>query len=168
MDVLMALLRLIHVFAGVLWVGTAFFFVLFLEPTIEAAGAEGGKFMQRLTQTRLAVTLSLASALVVVSGLVMYWLDSGGLQAAWIGSGAGIALTVGGVAGILAFVVGLLVQAPASTRIAALQKEMQASGGPPTTAQMADIAAQQKRISDGSRWGAALMVIALIGMAIGV
>lgn len=126
MNVLMALLRLTHVFAGVLWVGTAFFFVLFLEPTIEGAGVEGGKIMQRLTQTRLAVTLSLASALVVVSGLLMYWFDSGGLQAAWIGTGAGIALTVGGVAGILAVVVGLVVQAPASTRIAALQKEIQA------------------------------------------
>jgi hypothetical protein len=166
MDVLMALLRLIHMFAGVLWVGTAFFFVLFLEPTIKAAGAEGGKFMQRLTQTRLAVTLSLASALVVVSGLVMYWVESGGLQAAWIGSGTGIALTVGGAAGILAFVVGLLVQAPATARIAAVQKEMQAAGGPPTPAQLVEIGAQQEKISQGSRWGAVLMVIALIGMAI--
>jgi hypothetical protein len=166
MDVLMALLRLIHIFAGVLWVGTAFFFILFLEPTIEAAGADGGKFMQRLMQTRLAVTLSLASALVVISGLVMYWVRSGGLQAAWIGSRAGIALTVGGAAGTLAFVVGLLVQAPASARIAALQKEIQAAGGPPSPAQMAAIGAQQKRVAVGSRWGAVLMVIALIGMAI--
>ncbi len=166
MDVLMLLLRLIHMFAGVLWVGTAFFFILFLEPTIEAAGADGGKFMQRLMQTRLAVTLSIASTLVVVSGLIMYWVASGGLQAAWIGSRAGIGLTIGGVAGVLAFVIGLLVQGPASARIAAVQKEIQAAGGPPSPAQMAAIGAQQKRISDGSRWGAVLMVIALIGMAI--
>jgi uncharacterized membrane protein len=34
----MIILRLIHILSGIFWVGTAFFFVLFFEPTIKAAG----------------------------------------------------------------------------------------------------------------------------------
>jgi len=70
----------------------------------------------------------------------------------WISSTVGLALTVGSVAGILAFALGLIVQAPANAHLAAVQ--------------MAEIAAQQKKISDGAWWGAVLMTIALIGMFI--
>ncbi len=167
MDIWVALFRLVHTFAGVLWVGTAFFMVLFLEPVVAQAGADGGKFMQRLMMTRLSVTLALASAFVLVSGIVMYWSASRGLQASWFGTRAGIALTVGAIAGILAFAIGLVVMAPASGRIASIQKEIQAAGKPPSPAQLAAIGAQQKTISIGSRWEALLMAVALIGMALG-
>lgn len=160
-------MRIIHTFAGVTWVGTAFFFVLFLEPTVEAAGAEGGRFMQCFTRTRLALTLSTASALVVISGVVMYRIVSSGLQLAWIGNPRGLALTVGSLAGILAFAIGLAVQGPAAGRMAAIQKEMQTAGGPPNASQLVELGAQAKKISEGSRWGAVLMVIALLGMALG-
>ena len=69
-----------------------------------------------------------------------------------ISSTVGLALTFGSVAGILAFALGLIVQAPANAHLAAVQ--------------MAEIAAQQKKISDGAWWGAVLMTIALIGMFI--
>lgn len=167
MDIWMALFRLVHMFAGVLWVGTAFFMVLFLEPVVAQAGADGGKFMQRLMMTRLSVTLALASAFVVVSGIWMYWVASRGLQASWFGTRAGIALTLGAIAGVVAFAMGLVVMAPAADRLAKIQKEIQAAGKPPTPAQLAEIGKQSKRISTGSRVEALLMAIALIGMALG-
>ncbi len=166
MATVMALLRLFHVFAGVVWVGTAFFFALFLEPALQGAGPEGGKFMQRLTQTGLALKFSIASSVVVVSGVIMYWVASRGLAVAWIGSVSGIILTLGSLAGIAAFTLGLIVQGPANARIAALQKEIQTAGSPNPT-QLAEIAGLQKKISDGARWGAPLMALALIGMVVG-
>ena len=69
-----------------------------------------------------------------------------------ISSTVGLALTFGSVAGILAFALGLIVKAPENAHLA--------------TVQMAEIAAQQKKISDGAWWGAVLMTIALISMVI--
>ena len=44
----MALLRFVHIFSAIFWVGTTLFLVLFLEPTVRSLGPDGGKFMQRL------------------------------------------------------------------------------------------------------------------------
>jgi hypothetical protein len=60
---------------------------------------------------------------------------SGGLMLRWIDSTLGLALTVGSVTGILSFALGLIIQTPANADFGA--------------AQLAEIAAQQKMISDG-------------------
>ncbi len=166
MDTYMIILRLLHIFAGIFWVGTAFFFVLFLEPTITAAGPAGGTVMGRLTLTRFPMVMAVSSILTVVVGFLMYLKDSNGFQINWISTPSGITMTIGSAAGILAFLLGLIVQAPASARMAALQKEIQAAGGPPTPSQMAELHVLLGRISNASRWAAVLMVIAVIGMAI--
>jgi uncharacterized membrane protein len=165
MDILMIILRSIHILAGIFWVGTAFFFVLFLEPTLKAAGPAGGTVMGRLILTRFPMVMALSSILTVVIGFVMYLIDSGGFQLGWIFTPAGITMTIGSVAGILAFLEGLSVQNPASIRMAALQKEIQAAGGQPKPSQMEEMNVLQERISSASRWGAVLMVIAVLGMA---
>ena len=165
MDIYVTVLRLIHIFAGIFWVGTALFFVLFFEPTLRAAGPEGGKIMGRLTLTRFPMTMTIASLLTVVAGILLYLNDSGGLQAQWVFSLSGVALTVGGSAGILAFLLGLAVQGPSAMRMSALQKEIQTAGSPPTSAQQQELHRLQERIANASRWGAVLMVIAVIGMA---
>lgn len=166
MDIYMIILRLLHIFAGIFWVGTAFFFVLFLEPTITAAGPAGGTVMGHLTLTRFPLVMAVSSILTVAAGFLMYLIDSGGFQINWISTASGVAITIGSLAGILAFLLGLAVQAPASARMAALQKEIQAAGRPPTPSQMAELHVLLDRISNASRWGAVLMVIAVIGMAI--
>ena len=136
MDIYVTVWRLAHIFSGNFWVGTAFFFVLFFEPTIKAAGAEGGKVMGRLTLTKFPLAMTIASLLTVVAGVLLYLDASGGLQASWIFSLSGLALTIGGSAGILAFLLGLTVQGPSAARMSALQKGIQAAGAPPTPAQM--------------------------------
>ncbi len=165
MNVYMIILRLIHIFSGIFWVGTAFFFVLFFEPTLKASGPAGGTVMGRLTLTRFPIVMALSSILVVATGFLLYWTDSGGLKINWISTAPGVTMTIGSVAGILAFLLGLIVQMPASARMAALQKEIQAAGGPPTPSQMAEMHVLTEKISNASRWGAVLMVIAVFGMA---
>ena len=164
MDIYVTVLRLVHIFSGIFWVGTAFFFALFFEPTIKAAGAEGGKVMGRLTLTKFPLAMTIASLLTVVAGVLLYLDASGGLQASWIFSLSGLALTIGGSAGILAFLLGLTVQGPSAARMSALQKGIQAAGAPPTSDQMQELQRLQERIAIASRWGAVLMVIAVLGM----
>jgi uncharacterized membrane protein len=166
MDIYMIILRLIHVLSGIFWVGTALFFVLFFEPTIKAAGPAGGTVMGRLTLTRFPMVMAVSSILNVATGFLMYLIDSGGFQINWISTPSGVTITIGSVAGILAFLLGLAVEMPASARMATLQKEIQAAGGAPAPSQMEEMQVLQEKISNGSRWGAVLMVIAVLGMAI--
>lgn len=165
MSTFMVVLRLIHILFGIFWVGTAFFFVLYLTPTIKAAGPAGGSVMGRLTLMRFPMVMSLSSLLTVAAGVVIYLIDSGGLQISWLSSASGITMTIGSIAGILAFVLGLVIQTPAGARMAALQKKIQVAGGPPTPSQTEELQALLDRIAQASRWGAVLMVIAVIGMA---
>ena len=165
MDITMLILRSIHILFGIFWVGTTFFFVLFFESTIKAAGPAGGTVMGRLTLTKFPLVMSLSSILTLLVGFVMYLIDSHGLQLHWIFSLPGVAMTIGSLSGMLAFFLGLFIQLPTTARLAALQKKILAAGGPPTPAQLEEMHVLQNRMSDASRWGAGLMVIAVLGMA---
>ncbi len=165
MDITMVVLRLVHIFGGVLWVGAGMLMVFVTEPFAKSLGAEGERFLGRLlSQSKYAPFMGLAALLTTLSGVLLYWRDSGGLQAAWIGTGAGAALTIGGVAGIGAWLVGMMMNGRSGMRLAAIAKEM--GGNPPTPAQGQEIRALQARIEQGNVWTTALMIVAVIGMAV--
>lgn len=167
MDVYMVVLRLIHIVAGVLWAGWSFSLVLFVEPAARIAGPEGGKFMQTMAgKTRIVQILAAAPGLVILSGVLMYYRVSGGLNPGWVTSGPGLALTIGALAAIAAFISGMVINRPAAQRMAVLSREMQSAGGPPSPAQLAELRAQQERLSQGGLYAAILLLIAVIGMSI--
>ena len=53
MDIVMIVLRLIHIVTGVFWVGGSFLLLSYIVPAADAAGPAGGQFMQRLMQRGL-------------------------------------------------------------------------------------------------------------------
>ena len=78
MNTLMLILRIIHIFSGIFWVGVSFFNIGFLTPTVLATAPESQKVMQHLTQkTRFLTATYTAATLTLLSGLVMYWILSG-------------------------------------------------------------------------------------------
>ncbi|MDR7418955.1 MAG: hypothetical protein QN178_08585 [Armatimonadota bacterium] len=166
MDLYVIVLRLLHVFLGVFWVGTIFFYALFLFPRVKRAGPLGAQFMQRLSQPPLTDTLSLAAGLVVLSGILLYWRDSRGLQAAWMATGPGMALTIGGIAGIGAASIGIFVSRPMVNRMGALGREIVAAGGQPTPAQLSEMQALSVRLERALYRTAYLLVPSLIAMAV--
>jgi len=166
MDIYTIVLRLLHILAGVFWVGAIWMMVGFLMPTAQASAPEGPKFIQRLMQGRLPKVLSAAAGTNILAGVLLYWKDSGGFRLDWITTAAGLSFTIGGVAAIIAFVLGFTVSKSAADRLAALGKEIQAGGKPPTPEQAAELKRQQAKLSTGAKWTAALLTIALIEMAI--
>ncbi len=52
MTTLVILLRLVHIFSGVFWVGGSAVSLLYLFPVANALGPDGAKFMQGLIVTR--------------------------------------------------------------------------------------------------------------------
>lgn len=161
----MVWLRLLHIVAGVFWVGTAVFMAFFVLPTARAAGPDGGRFVARLGR-RMGPALGVAMLLTVIPGFIMYRRLSAGFNHAWVTSRVGLALGAGAVAAILAIVVGVAVNAPAAAKIGALQKNVTTQGGTPSPAQAAQLAALQTRIERATQLVAVLLLVAAGAMAV--
>ncbi|MCO5182900.1 MAG: hypothetical protein M9928_02045 [Anaerolineae bacterium] len=156
-------LRFIHIFGAIYWVGTTLFMVMFLEPTVRALGPDGGKFMQRLTgNTRFSLSMTIAGLLTIIAGLGLFGPVTGWTMDIMLG--ARLPLTLGAIAGIASALVGFLVNGRASGKMQALGKEMAAQGVPPKPEQLAQMQQLQATLRNGSRITAVLMVLAVIGM----
>jgi uncharacterized membrane protein len=166
MNILVILLRLIHIAAGVFWVGGSVVMVSFVQPTAAAIGPEGAKFMQRFAgPSRFPFFMNLAAPLTTLAGLILYWMDSG-FRTEWIVTGPGLGFTLGGLVGIAAFVLGVAVMRPTTEQMAALGKEMQTAGGPPTPIQLSQMQMLQNRLHQGGLLGAILLVVAVTAMSV--
>ena len=162
---LILVLRIIHIFSGVFWVGVSFFNIGYLQPTVQATGAEGQKVMQYLTQrTRLLSSVYGAATLTLLSGLVLYWILLGFRLSAFR-SGYGIVLTVGALAGVIAWLIAIFVIRGILNQMQAIGREIQAQGSPPNPQQAAQLQALGERLRKMGQVGVIFMAIALLGMA---
>jgi uncharacterized membrane protein len=160
-------LRILHVVIGVFWVGAVLFIGFFLTASVRAAGPAGGAVMQQLMVVRAVPRWLMASAiLTILSGLGLYWHNSGGFQSAWLGSGPGRVFGLGGVLGLAAAIVGMSVNAPAARRLGELGAKLQSAGRPPTSEEQATMAGLEARLSRGSTFTTALLLLATITMAV--
>jgi hypothetical protein len=159
--------RGIHILSGVFWAGSAFAFSGFIEPTASAVGPDAGRFMQRLAgQSGYPRAMSLAAILSVLSGVWLYWKDSAGFRLEWITSGPGVSLSVGAIAGLSAALVGMIIQARASARLAQVASEIQQAGGPPSESQRGEMELLRNRLRVGGRVTALLLLISVAGMGL--
>jgi hypothetical protein len=166
MQILMIILRLLHVVSGVFWAGGAFFLLRIIMPTVQEAGPEGGRFMQRMAASgRLSQAFAIASVLTTLSGVIMFWYTSGNLNPAWIVSGPGIVLTIGALAGLGAFGHGFFATRKVTDQVGALAKEMLAQQGPPDPAKLQQAQALGARMGALATQSAILLAVAVLGMA---
>lgn len=167
MDIYVLVLRLLHIFGGVFWVGGTFMLAGYIEPTARAMGLDGGKFMQRFAgQSGFSQAMSVAAIANVVAGVLLYWHDSGGLQLTWITTATGVTFTLGGLAGITSAVIGFAITGSASTKLAEVGKQIASAGGPPAPEKLAQVQALQEKLRQGGRINTVLMIVALLGMSI--
>jgi uncharacterized membrane protein len=167
-DGLMVVLRLVHILAGVLWVGSVFLFVVYVQPSAAAIGPAGAPFMAELLGKRRLVDRIIAiGATAVVAGLLMYWKDWHNFASFgdWIGSHSGLAFTIGGLAAISALGIGVFGTRPNVQRLLARGREVAASGGPPTPEVAAEIGALQGRLRTLARVSLGLLIVAVLLMS---
>ncbi len=162
MNVLMIVLRLIHILAGVFWLGGAFISAFFLTPAIAATGEAGQKFMgYMVTKGHISVRITTAAILTILAGAVLYWIDSGGLTSPWTTSATGWGFAIGGVFALIGLAFGLVVGRNANK----LGTIGAAAQGKPTQMQVLEIQAAQKQMSMASQISTAALIIALVCMA---
>ena len=160
-------LRLVHVLAGVFWVGSAIFMAAFIAPTVRAIGPAGGQVMQQLGQVRKVPLYMMSSmALTLLSGIDLYRRASGNFSNGWAGSGPGMTFGLGGIFAILAAIVGLTMGMPTARRLGALGASIAKSGGPPSAEQIAEMQRLQGRMTTAGALGAGLLVLATAAMAV--
>ena len=142
MNIVLIVLRLIHVLAGVFWVGGALAMNFFITPTIMATAEAGQKFMGHLmTQTKFSMMMTIAGLSAVLAGFALYWIDSNGFTSEWMMAGPGIGFGIGAVFALVGFGAGIMIPrgGAAMAKLAAQFK------GAPTPEQRAQMAALQKR-----------------------
>ena len=167
MDLLVILLRLLHVGLGALWVGMAVFTTVFLTPAIQEAGPDGGKVMAALQRRGIMTVLPALAIGTLVSGIWLYWRDSGGFRPDFMRSGVGLAFGLGGLASLVAYGIGIGVLRPSMMRAAALTQAM-GSGltEPERRVRMAEAQALQARGAAAGQAVTGLLLLALAAMAV--
>lgn len=167
MDLFVILLRILHIASGIFWVGSAWFFFGFLEPTANALGPDAQKFMHHMiARRRVAKVILAVSTLNVAAGVILYWRISSGLDPSWM-FGTGIGFTVGAAAAIIAWLVGLLGISRNVERLDALGSAMASAGRPPTPDELARFGAVSHTLHRLGQVDVTLLSIAVIGMAVG-
>jgi hypothetical protein len=160
-------LRLLHIISGVFWVGSAWLFFFFIEPTVTELGPDAEKFMTGLiVKRKMPRAITIAGAITVLAGLALIWRVSGGLTGAWFSTGPGIGFSIGGLAAIIAYAAGAAIIPRTLARVGALGAEMKAGGGPPSQVQIDEMGALQARLHQVGLIDAILFTVAVGLMAI--
>ena len=162
MNILMLILRFVHIFAAIIWGGGALIMEFFIGRTITATGETGQKFAQHLMNTlRMHKFMTVMALSTVLAGFVLYWRDSNGFSSAWMTSSTGIGFGIGAGFGLIAFVFGAIFGS-SNAKLGQVGAQIQ---GKPTDEQLAQIQALQKRIKTVSPIHVYSMILAMIFMA---
>ena len=167
-DWFMVLFRILHIVAGVFWVGSIFLFVVYLQPGAAAIAPAGAPLMAELLGKRRLIDRIIGLAvLTIAAGLVLYWHDWHLFPSFndWIRSHFGATLTVGMLAAIAALVIGVAVTRPNVMRFLALGRQVAESGAPPTPEVGAEMGTIQGRLKVAARASFGLLVVAVLAMS---
>lgn len=140
-------LRVVHIYLGVFWVGSVLFMAAFLMPSARAIGPAAGPMMNQLTQVRsIGKWLMLMGTLTIISGFWMYYIDSMGFSSEWLKTNTAKVFGLGGVFALITWVIGLTGNAPTANKLGKIMGQVAASGAPPTPEVMKEIQALQMKL----------------------
>lgn len=163
MTYLIWLLRIIHIVAGVFWVGGTLIMTFFIAPTVGATAEAGQRFVGHLVnELKFSNRMSIAAGSSVLAGFILYWIDSQGFTSAWMSSGAGRGFGIGAGFALIGFVFGILI-GRTTKAMAQVGAQIQ---GKPSPDQMNQLQTLRKKQATYSMIAASTLVLATIFMAI--
>lgn len=166
-DAPMIALRVVHIVTGVIWVGSLFVVVVFVQPSAAALGPAGAPFMSELRRRRFVDVVFVDALFTVLAGSILYWRDWHTLPSFgdWIGSNFGVTLTVGALLAISGLGVAAFVTRPTIVRLVALGKQVAESGGTPSPDVATRIGTLQHRLVVAERVSFTLVLLAVVAMS---
>jgi len=165
-SLLIALLRLIHIVAGILWVGFAAFLPFYLVPALAEAGPDAGKIMGALQRRGFMTMLPALAGLNMLAGLGLFWAVSGG-SAEYFRTPMSHTLILGALFAIAGYVLGMRVGRPAMLRANAIMQSLAPTASPEERASAAASAAKlRERGARAAGIAAGLLILAAACMAV--
>jgi uncharacterized membrane protein len=162
----MALLRLVHILAGIFWLGATLTLGGFLLPAMRTGSSAAALWRAVMQRHRLQLWINISMTLAVLAGFALYGIDSATSSGAFGRSATGKVLGLGAVLAIAAAgVMGAMTQ-PAGRKLAALGERMDEATGS-ATALRTQAEALQARISRGLTIASVLLLLSATTMAIG-
>jgi uncharacterized membrane protein len=164
----MIVFRIIHILAGVVWVGGLFLLVAYIQPSSKSLGPAAGPFVQELMARRkLPIFLLSAGAVTIGAGVFLYWRDwqAVGSFGDWVATDYGAVLTIGALAAVAGFLVGALGVKPTMDRMLPLAAQLASGEAPPPPERVAEVQALQLRARKLAITVLALLVLATLAMA---
>jgi uncharacterized membrane protein len=160
MDIL--ILRLIHIGAGVFWVGSVFTFFLFVQPAAAAVGPDATKFTYRLLHyQRLSVAILSAAIVTVLAGATLLVITSNGLKPETLFSASAWDSRLVGMIAILTLAVGGLYVFPRTQVVERTIGRLVEEGRPPSPDEQ-QLLARTVRQSRTAGW------IVIVGLTLAV
>lgn len=163
-DLLLILLRLIHIVSGVAWVGLGAVTVFYVAPAAATAGESGLRFMKTLlTRTPYPRAFPMFAGLTMLAGILLYLVGNSASHFTQTGN---IVLGIGALAGIAAGIHGGAVTGRATRALgeALVQHVPDGAQSIPSDA-MTTLNDLSAKLLSHSRVSMVLMLIAVIGMA---
>ena len=168
----MIVLRILHIGAGVLWVGSAFFFVAFLGPAVGQVGPEvsGPLFQVLVGKMRVPKMITGFATVAVTAGWLMWLKDLRDYRwhlNNWIFHSAnfGLVLTIGAILATVAYFEGYRGVGKNVERITELGGQIAASGGPPSPEQASTMERLQAGVKKHGQADLVLLLLAVIAMS---
>ena len=156
------LLRIIHIVAGVFWVGGTLIMTFFVSPSVSAMGESGQKFVGHLMNNlKFSNRIGAAAGSTILAGFLLFWLDARAGEA-WVRSSFATGLGIGAAFALVGFGLGIM-SGRSSRAMAQVGAQIQ---GKPSPEQVAQMQAIQKRRSAYSTITAITLVLAVVFMAI--
>lgn len=153
------LLRIVHIVAGVFWVGGSLVMTFFVSPSLGALGDAGPRFMADLVNNRkFSNRMAMASGLTILAGFLLY----ARLGSALMATNFGIGLGIGALFGVISFASGVTIGRNVKA-MSELGAQMQGKPAPDQLARMQALQKRQATVSTVSAWSA---VLATVFMAI--
>jgi uncharacterized membrane protein len=164
MDIILVLLRLLHIVAAFLWVGLGVAVTFYIAPAALSAGESGLRFLKTLfTRTSFGSIFAIASGLTMLAGILLYIVGNAVAHFTQTGN---MVLGIGAAAGILATIHGGAVTGRATRALGeALAQHVPDDGGSISPEGLATLRERAMKMGSHSRISFYLMVVALIGMA---
>lgn len=163
MDILLVVLRLIHIVSAVAWVGLGVATTFFIAPAAAAAGESGLRFMKSLlTRTSFPRIFPMVAGIAMLAGILLYVVGS----ANHFSTTGNIVLGIGALAGIAAGIHGGAVTGRATRALGEALVQHVPDGDQAVGADgLAVLRERAQQLGADSRVSMILMVVALLGMA---
>lgn len=163
MDIVLVLLRLLHIIFAFTWVGLGISLTFFVAPAAAAAGESGLRFMKSLlTRTSYPMAIAAASGLTTLAGILLYLIGNASTHFTQTGN---MVLGIGAAAGLLATIHGGAITGRATGALAeSLAKNVPDDNKPIPATALNELRDLGMKLGSHTRLSMILMIIALIGM----